>query len=432
MASPSAAPSAAPPSGSPAVNGVGLAIAFAAVASLFFIFGFATSSIDALIPAVRSLYQLSYSEALLTQFAFFTAYGIFSLPAAAVVARRGYAVSIVTALSVMVLGCLLMSLATRADAYTGFLLSLFVLAGGVTLLQVAANPLVAGLGAPERSHFRLTLVQAFNSFGTVVAPYVGAVLILRGGIFAAGEGDAARADTLARIDSMFLGVAAAILAVAAVMFALRARILAAAREPEVSTGSPFAAFRSGWSLAGAGAIFLYVGAEISILSILINFLVQPSILGWSHEHAAKLLSLYGVGRMSGRFVGSFVMTRVPADRLLTLTAATAALLCLVVALSHGSVAAVAALVIGLFTSITFPTVFTITLERSDAPRPATSGLLVMAIVGGAIVPPATGLIADHAGLSAAFFLPAVAFAGVSLFAFAAARARLAAARPEPA
>ena len=390
---------------------------FIYVTSLFFAWGFVTSTIDPLVPSVRSIFTLSYSESMLTQFAFFMAYGIVSLPAAALVARQGSARSIIIALAVMVLGCLLMPLATIVRLYPMVLLALFVLAAGITLLQVAANPLAASLGLPEYSHFRLTLSQAFNSLGTVFGPFFGALLLLRGGVFGPGSDImSGQTESLRHIDTAFLLIALVIAGLAFFIWRVRHAITAAAPAGAVADASPLSALTSLWAVLGAGAIFLYVGAEVSIGSVLINFLEQPNILAISAERAGTLLALYWFGAMSGRFLGSGALAVLKPGPLLTGVAVIAALLCLTVSQSQGEVAAYAAIAIGLFNSIMFPTIFTLTLERSTASAAATSGLLCMAIVGGACLPLLTGRVADLAGLSDAFLVPMAGYIGIAGFA----------------
>jgi FHS family L-fucose permease-like MFS transporter len=409
-----------------------LLAAFIAVTTLFFAWGFVTQSIDPLIPSVRAIFKLSYTESMLTQFAFFISYFVISLPGAALIARLGYSRSIILALFTMVVGCLVMPMATAVGHYEIVLVALFIIGSGITVLQVAANPLVAVLGPPERSHFRLVFSQAFNSLGTVIAPYVGSAIMLSGGMFAVQEGvvdeAARRTESLRSIDTAFFGVAGLIVLLAIFIWAFRKRIQesapALANEPRTSIG---AALRSPWALFGALAIFLYVGAEVSIASIMINFLHQPDVLNVSFERAGKLLSLYWLGAMIGRFLGSAALLRVPAARLLTVFTLIAALLCFTVTQFGGGFAAYSAIAVGLFNSIMFPVIFTLTLERSTASQAATSGLLCMAIVGGALLPPLTGQVADRFGLHSAFVVPAVAYAGLFVFALAATRARLTAA-----
>ena len=396
-----------------------LTAALAAVTTLFFAWGFITSMIDPLIPAVRAIFGLTYAQSMLPQFAFFLAYGVISLPGAALVARLGYGRAVQVALVAMVLGALIIAFAARTDHYEGVLAGLFVVASGITVLQVAANPLAAALGSPERSHLRLTLSQAFNSLGTVIGPYLGATRLLHGGVFDSPEGTSAsaaqRAVSLTNIDTSFLLVAGLIAALAFFIWSFR-RHLSAAPPPARADDTVAATLRSHWAVLGAGAIFLYVGAEVSVGSTLINFLHQSDVLGVTPEHAGKLVSLYWLGAMVGRFAGSVLLARIRAFRLLSINAFVAAVLCLLVSQGSGLFAAVCALAIGLFNSIMFPTIFTLTLERSTASAAATSGLLCTAIVGGAVLPPATGKIADlitgSAGLHAAFLLPMAAYAPV--------------------
>lgn len=427
-------------------TGSGGGLAFAYVTTLFFAWGFVTSIIDPLIPSVRSVFTLTFAESMLTQFAWFIAYGVVSLPAAALLARLGFSNSIIVALAVMVLGCLIVPVATILDLYPGVLLALFVIASGVTLLQVAANPLVAVLGRPERSHFRLTFSQAFNSLGTVLGPNLGALIMLTGGVFGAGaiaDHVASREETLRNIDFAFLAVAAFFALLCLFIWAVRKRINAAAPPAQAEFSAPWRAFGSGWALFGAMAIFLYVGAEVAIGSLMINFLVDIrfidvmrdagvidtlSGMGLFHAEAederiaGQALGLfYWGGAMVGRFIGSWLLTRVRAGVLLTMAALCAGMLCVLVTQSAGAAAGVAALSVGFFNSIMFPTIFTLTMERSTAPAPATSGLLCMAIVGGAVLPYLAGQLADASGLSAGFWIPVAGYAGIVVFAAAAAR-----------
>lgn len=406
--------------------------AFGTVTTLFFMWGFVTASIDPLVPSVKAVFHLSYAESMLTQFAFFLAYGVISIPAALVLEKSGYARTILFALGAMFLGCLLMPAATHFDAYWFVLVALFVIAAGITQLQVAANPLAALLGPAKGSHFRLTLSQTFNSLGTVIAPFLGSYLILRGGVFEGAVSAASRDATLRNVDMQFTAIAVILVLLALFLWRQR-KLLHVPHEMDDANTSPFAAFASKWALFGGLAIFLYVGAEVSIGSMMINFLHQPGILDASFDHAGRLLSFYWGGAMVGRAVGSVVLTRVPAGRALAVTACVALLLCLAVTQSGGvlastlggpaagAVAGYAALSIGLFNSIMFPTIFTLTLERSNAPTPSTSGLLCAAIVGGAVLPVIAGYTADRLGLAAAFFVPFASYACIVIFALAGSR-----------
>jgi MFS transporter, FHS family, L-fucose permease len=429
-------------------NYKGMRAGFITVTTLFFMWGFITVSVDPLIAALKAIFKLTYAEAMLAQFAFFTAYFVVSLPAAALIARLGNSRSIILALGVMITGCLVIPAATYFDTFELVLVGLFIIASGITVLQVVANPLAAALGPSERSHFRLTFSQAFNSFGTFLAPYLVAGVVLSGGIFELGKGCLAvtpemRAESFANIDRAFFMIAGALVVLAIFIFAQR-RHLNIATEATTAGPAPsvFTALKSRWAVLGGAAIFLYVGAEVSIGSAMTNFLNYNDMLGVTLEKAGKLVSFYWGGAMVGRFIGSWLLTRFKATRLLVVAAAVAAALCLFVSQMHGDVASYAALSIGLFNSIMFPVIFTVTLERSTAPAAATSGLLCLAIVGGAILPFFFGKIADlvggkqiidscaagganmasSAGLHAAYFLPLIAYVLISVFAWRAGKA----------
>ena len=401
-------------------------LAFVYVTTLFFIWGAVTSVNDVLIPAVKEIFTLTDTQGFLTQFAFFMAYFVVSLPAAAIDSKLGSARSIILALGIMVVGCLLMPVATHVRSYSVVLVALFVIASGITLLQVAANPLSAVLGPPEKSHFRLVLSQAFNSLGTVIGPYLAAHTLLQGGLFDGGAPTEAKiVESLGRIDIAYYFITAIIVILAVFLFTVRERIANAAPALETQAGGIRQALGAKWALLGAAAIFLYVGAEVSIGSTMVNFLEQPNILNIAAEKAGKLVSLYWLGAMVGRFLGSALLTRIPAGRLLTFVAGVAALLCLIVSQIQGHPAAVIAISIGLFNSIMFPVIFTLTLERSTAPAPATSGLLCMAIVGGAIMPLVFARLADFtASRSTAFLVPMACYLLITVFALAAGRARI--------
>jgi len=407
--------------------------AFVSITTLFFAWGFITATVDPLIAALKTIYSLSYAEVMLTQFAFFMAYGVVSLPAAPLVRRLGYARAIVLALTIMIAGCVVVPLATHRDTFAIVLVALFIIASGITILQVAANPLAAALGPPARSHFRLTLSQAFNSLGTAIAPYLASSVLLAGGIFAASATSPVtptqRAESLRHIDFAFVVIAALTALLALFIWSMRARLRSAAPLQDAAEDSSVVrALHSPWALLGAGAIFLYVGAEVAIGSLMTNFLHQPDVFGVSLAQAGKLVSIYWSAAMVGRFIGSALLRRVSAGRLLAAAAVCAALLCLTVRLTPGSAAGVAALAVGLMNSIMFPVIFTLTLERSRASQAATSGLLCMAIVGGAFLPRLAGHIADASGLRAAYIVPLLAYLCISAFGFAAARSAPAAAR----
>jgi FHS family L-fucose permease-like MFS transporter len=408
----------------------GTGLAFAYVTTLFFAWGFVTSLIGPLIAAVRRVFELSYTEATLTTFAWFIAYGIASIPAAAILGRLGYSQAIIVALVTMVAGCLIVPIATLADFYPGVLIALFVIASGVTLLQVGANPLVAALGAPKSSHARLNFSQFFNSLGTTLGPLIAAPILLTGGVFAADAvitDPASRAESLRSIDLAFLAVGLFFAVVAVFIFTARKTINAAAPTPTAEDRmSPLVALKSPWAVLGALAIFFYVGSEVTIGDLLTNFLHSPDILNVPLAAAGSMVAWYWGGAMVGRLVGGLLMlTRIPATTILIVNTAVAALLCLVVTQTSGTTAAYAAIAIGFFNSIMFPTIFTLTLERSTAPIPATSGLLVFGIIGGAVLPPIAGQIADRAAtLNPVFYVPLIGYLLLAGFALAASKARI--------
>ncbi|HVI99362.1 MAG TPA: sugar MFS transporter [Sphingomonas sp.] len=424
--------------------------AFASVTTLFFAWGFITSIVDPLVAAVKNIFSLTNVEAQLSTFAFFIAYGVISIPAAILVSRLRAVPSIILAIAMMVVACLIMLAGADADAYAGVLIGLFVMASGITILQVAANPLAAALGAPERSHFRLTFSQAFNSFGTVLGPLLGASLLLKDIDVAPGEAltPAARTAALGSINTSFLIIAVLLAVLALFIWAMRRRISEAAPPLAVTHGfgeTMRQVLDAPWALIGGLAIFVYVGAEVAIGSQMALFLHSDAIwgqtdspfgiplVGWivgndgvpgvSLQEAGKLTAFYWGGAMVGRFVGSALLTRVRAFRLLAASAVIAAVLCLYVVVEGGVSAGYAAIAIGLFNSIMFPVIFTLTLERSTASTEATSGFLCMAIIGGALVPLLVGKVADMSDYATALAVPLVCYAVLVAFAIAAGRAK---------
>lgn len=410
-----------------AVKSTGVSAAFLSVTTLFFAWGFITSNNDPLIASLKASFSLTYTEALMTQLVSFAAYGIMSLPAAVLLNRLGAFGSILIALATMTTGCALVLALARYQNYALILLALFVLGVGITILQVAANPLVAALGPPESSHFRLTFAQAFNSLGVVIGVSFGSRIMLGEDVIRAGHAPitdpAQRAIALNGVTHAFGIIALFLVGMMAFTWLSRKYMRAgdAARE---GVSSPFAALRSRWAVFGAIAIGLYVGAEVSIGSIMINFLNREDVLNLALETAGfYLANIYWMGALVGRFIGSYLLTRIAAPLLLGCAAATAALLCVTVVFTNGPIAAYAALAVGLFNSIMFPTIFTITLERAGVAQSSTSGLLCLAIVGGAILPYSVGMIADYVNLSIAFIVPMLGYAIITLFAMLAAQVR---------
>jgi FHS family L-fucose permease-like MFS transporter len=387
------------------------------VTALFFAWGFTTSFIDPLVAAVRRVFDLSFGEAFLTTFAWFIAYGVVSLPSASVLARLGFARALLAALGVIVAGALLVPIATTLDWYPGVLFALFVIASGVTLLQVAANPLIAALGVKEKASARLNFAQGFNSLGTTIAPLLGARQLLTGGVFAGENGD--RAASLRSIGLAFAAVGAGFVVIAALIFSARTAISESAPAHEEAV-SPLRALRSKWAVAGAVAIFLYVGCEVTIGSTLTSFLA--AVLDVTPAAAGAMVAYYWGGAMVGRFIGGALMLRVSVSKLLLGFAFAAAALAAIVTQSSGHLAAYAAIAIGLFNSIMFPSIFTLTLERSTAPTSATSGLIVFGIIEGAFLPQLAGVIADHTTtLQNVFFVPLAGYLLLVCFAFVTSR-----------
>lgn len=391
------------------------------VVVLFFAWGFATVLLDSLVPKLKGLFHLDYAQVLLTQFAFFLAYFIFSIPAGNWLARVGYVRSIITGLAAMAAGCLLFIPAARIGAFGGFLVALFVMAAGITLLQVAANPLIARLGTPATSHSRLNLAQAFNSLGTFVGPYIGAAFILANGT---GDQDVSSMTAAARAayraaqahdtQGPFIGIAAGL-----VVLALAFTVFLKVRSPLLSVGEPtrlsLGVLRDARLALGALSIFTYVGAEVSIGSLMVNYLMQPTTLGVTAVRAGQLVSLYWGGAMVGRLIGSAVLRRVPAGTVLCVCALGAALLASLSALNTGAFAATTIIAVGLCNSIMFPTIFTLGIEKLGERTPQGSAMLCLAIVGGAIIPRLTGLTADRVGIAHAWFVPVSCYLWIACY-----------------
>lgn len=399
----------------------GISAAFVSVTTLFFAWGFITSNNDPLIASLKASFHLSYTEALMTQLVFFAAYGFMSFPAAALLNRVGSVRSILIALATMIIGCLAVQFIVRYQDYTLILASLFILGIGITTLQVAANPLAAALGPAESSHFRLTFAQAFNSLGVVLGVNFGSTIMLGEEVLKSGHAPitnaADRILALQAVSHAFLIIAALLAGLMAFIWFSRKRISDAAEGvADAGEGLVLDALKSRWALFGSVTIGLYVGAEVSIGSIMINFLNQPEIMDLPLEIAGfYLANIYWMGALFGRFVGSYLLTRLAAPKLLMTAAGFASLLCLTVAFSGGPMAGYAALSVGLFNSIMFPTIFTITLERAGVSQASTSGLLCVAIVGGAILPYVVGQMADQSSLTLSFIIPMIAYAVIAIF-----------------
>jgi len=397
--------------------------------SLFFIWGFITCLNDILIPHFKAVFTLNYTEAMLVQFCFFTAYFVVSVPSGYLVEKIEYKGGIIAGLSIAGVGCLLFYPAAGQHSYPLFLAALFVLASGITLLQVAANPYVTILGKPETASSRLTMTQAFNSLGTTIAPYFGALLILATAVKSTEEIKLLNPDELSAYQS---AQAAAVqnpyLLLAAVLFFI-AVIFAMIKLPDIkATGQQSANVEkatsdddhdSAWGykhlVLGALGIFVYVGGEVSIGSFLINFLGEPAIAGLAEQEAGKYVSFYWGGAMIGRFVGAAVMQKILPGKVLTFNAVMAAALVLMAIFGSGHFAMWTILSVGLFNSIMFPTIFSLAVSGLGKHAGQGSGLLCAAIVGGAILPVVQGLFADRIGIQTAFFIPVLCYCYIAYY-----------------
>ncbi|MEY4376990.1 MAG: hypothetical protein RJB26_1540 [Pseudomonadota bacterium] len=387
------------------------------VFALFFIFGGITSLNDILIPKLKELFTLSYAEAMLVQSAFFFAYFVVSLPGAAIVRRFGYMNTAVVGLLTMTAGCLLFIPASQSGEFWVFLGALFVLAAGITIVQVVANPLISLLGQPRTAHSRLTFAQAFNSLGTTVFPYVGSIIILGSlsqvdvSTLAGDALQAYRAKETQVVVQAYGALAVALVLVAGLVFMRRNRL-----PPTPATDTPILqAFnlllqpRFGY---GALCIFLYVGGEVAIGSVIVNYLMSADVMGLGEQAAGKMVPLYWGGAMVGRFIGSyFLKVFSPGKVLATVCAAVLALL-LVSANTSGTTSGYALLAIGLCNSIMFPTIFSLACEGLGKRAAEGSGVICVAIVGGAVVPLLTGAAADVLGLKLALVVPALCYIGI--------------------
>lgn len=385
------------------------------VIALFFIFGGITSLNDIIIPKLEELFTLDHTTSMLVQSAFFFAYALFSLPAAAIVRRAGYMRTASIGLVTMMVGCLLFIPAARAARFEMFLAALFVLGAGITIVQVVANPLISLLGPSKTASSRLTFAQAFNSLGTTIFPRVGASLILGGlaGVSAASlSGDALiayRQQASQVVVNTYVGLAIALAVIAAVVWTRRNRL----NEEQDSSGNIFHAFsllkRPRFAM-GTACIFLYVGAEVSIGSVIVLYLMQSSVLDIDAQSAGNYVAYYWGGALIGRFIGSWVLARVAPGRVLAFVATGAITLIAVSANTGGLLAAWSLLAIGLMNAVMFPTIFAIASAGLGARAAEGSGLIATAIVGGAVVPPLTGLVADRTGsMQLSLALPALCY-----------------------
>ncbi|MDC9566546.1 MULTISPECIES: sugar MFS transporter [unclassified Pseudoalteromonas] len=390
--------------------------ALTSLTTLFFMWGFITCLNDILIPHLKAVFNLTYVQAMLVQFCFFGAYFLMSLPSGYIVKKLGYKKGIVVGLLIAACGCVLFYPAAALHNYPVFLFALFVLASGITLLQVSANPYVSLLGAPKTASSRLTLTQAFNALGTTVAPTFGAFLILD----TASEAFLTPAQNAESVQLPYLLLAG--------MLILLAGIFAWLKLPDIMNEQKEAAEKSetiegsAWQYRhltlGAVGIFMYVGAEVAIGSFLVSFLAQENIAGLKEHVAAHYITYYFGGAMVGRFIGAAVMQKLPAGKVLGFNASMAIILVVIAMSTSGQLAMWSILLVGLFNSIMFPTIFSLALNGLGKHTAQGSGILCLAIVGGAIVPLLQGALADSVGVQLSYVLPIfcylfIAFYGLS-------------------
>jgi FHS family L-fucose permease-like MFS transporter len=420
--------------------------ALSAITLVFFMWGLITSLNDVLVPHLKALFSLDYTHVMLVQFTFFGAYFLMSLPSGQVVSRWGYKASIVLGLAITGGGALLFYPAAALPSFPLFLAAFFTLATGITVLQVAANPYVSLLGPARTASSRLNLAQALNSLGTTVGPSVGGMLILSGTLLSAAAVDqltpdarvAYRAHQASLVQGPYLGLALILFVLAAGIWLLHLPAVAEPESADRAAAGPHAAstplaapvetatdrepslleaLRVRHLRLGVVAIFVYVGAEVSIGSFLINYISLPEIGHMTQATAATYVSLYWGGAMVGRFVGAAALQRLDPRRLLGLFAAIAAALVATTMISDGSLALWSIVAVGLFNSIMFPTIFALGIEGLGPLTGRASSLLIMAIVGGAIVPVLQGLLADSAGVHHAFVLPLLCYLFIVYYGF---------------
>ena len=432
------------------------------VFALFFIFGGITSLNDVILPKLKELFTLNYTQAMLVQFCFFTAYLLIGIPGAELVKRLGYMRGAVVGLLTMMAGCLLFIPASQTATYGLFLGALFILASGVVVVQVVTNPLISLLGPQRTVHSRLTFAQAFNSLGTTIFPRVGSSLILGGlaGVTAANlsgaELDAYRTAESAAIVSTYIGLAVALAVIALAVWVYRGKLphdASAVQDAALTTPARYIAgivpiALGGWLVIngteligialllagpaiwlagnglltrtrfsyGAACIFLYVGAEVAIGSLIVSYLMQDHVMGLSERAAGDMIFLYWGGALVGRLIGSLVLRFVSPGLVLLGVALGAITLVLVSTNTTGTLAGYSLLAVGLMNSIMFPTIFSLACEKLGAKAADGSGIINIAIFGGAVIPLLTGIIADKSGsLAMAFALPVACYAIIAGF-----------------
>ena len=381
-----------------------------AMTTLFFLWGFITVLNDVLIPRLKGVFDLTYFEAMLVQFCFFGAYFIVSIPAGILVKQLGYKKGILTGLIVASIGCMLFYPAVVVHEYWLFLGALFVLAAGVTVLQVSANPYVAALGPEKTASSRLNLAQALNALGTTVGPYVGGILF-----FGTAGTLAASAASAESVKVPYLMLAAALLLIAIIFAFIKLPEIEAHKEENNAAIESRSLTQAPHLTMGVLAIFCYVGGEVAIGSFLVNYFGEAHIAGLEENAAAALISYYWGGAMVGRFIGSALLQKIAPSKAIAFNAFSVIALLLITIFTQGDVALYSVLAIGLFNSIMFPTIFSVAIEKLGSLTSKGSGWLCLAIVGGALVPLLQGFIADTVNIQQSFFVPMICYVFIAWY-----------------
>jgi FHS family L-fucose permease-like MFS transporter len=399
---------------------------------LFFLWGVIVCLNNILIPHLKNIFSLSYSQAMLVQFCFFSAYFLISIPAGAIIQRVGYKAGIVTGLILASIGCLCFYPSAELQSYPMFLFSLFILASGVTFLQVAANPFITLLGPSSTAAVRLTIAQACNSIGTTIAPFIGGYFIFSQLVSPANTTQNVTTAEFANItlqNTQLVQTPYLVLAVILILFAVFVSTTTfsdvgkeliednlPAKVSEVTHVNINMLFHNRKLLLGAVAIFCYVGAEVAIGSFLVTFISQENIGNISLNEAAFYVPFYWGGALVGRLLGALFMPYFTTNKILTFNSAIAATLIFITIFSSGYTSMITVLLIGLFNSIMFPTIFSLALDGLGKLTVQGSSILCLSIVGGAVIPTLQGVLADLFTIQSAFILPALCYLYVMFFA----------------
>lgn len=390
-----------------AVAGSNYRVALYSLMLLFFMMGFITCLNDILIPYLKSIFNLSYAQANLINLCFFGAYFVMSVPSGLLISKIGYKTGMILGFSVAALGCFLFYPAAGLKVYGLFLAALFILASGITLLQVAGNPYVAVLGSPETASSRLTLTQAFNSVGTTIAPSFGSLLILSH--LPKNSSEIGSID-VSSVQTPYLFIGGALVLIAFILLLIKLPVINHTEQnSEVDGYNKKNAWAHRHLVLGAIGIFCYVGAEVAIGSHIVSYLQGADIMNMEAMEAGAYVSYYWGGAMVGRFIGSVILRRFKPGNVLAFNATIAAVLVIVSIASTGPLAMWSLLAVGLMNSLMFATIFTLALNGLGKHTDQGSGILCTAIVGGAIIPFMYGLIGDAVNLKAAFILPVICY-----------------------